>query len=140
MVAWQRTFHEGIAPSLSTPGLEALRTALATDDPELIQGATTQPPPLPYISGWPVEGACGVTYPAWKGDGLETIAEVEEVFAQTCLECDQRLDEPAAVRFFLNWFDETPRQEMRRLFLPEVETVLEQRRQERNESHEPDSR
>jgi hypothetical protein len=43
---------------------------------------------------------------------------------------DQRLGEPAACRWFLNWFDETPRDEMRRLLLPEVQQLLAERQAE----------
>jgi hypothetical protein len=68
-----------------------------------------------------------VGFCAWKGDGLETVAEVEEFFARVCFEADQVLGEPAACRWFLNWFDETPRDEMRRQLLPEVNRVLAQR-------------
>jgi hypothetical protein len=44
-----------------------------------------------------------VGYCAWQGDGLETVAEVEEFFARVCFEADQVLGEPAACRWFLNW-------------------------------------
>jgi hypothetical protein len=55
---------------------------------------------------------------------LETVAEVEEFFARVCFEADQRLGEPAACRWFLNWYDEAPRAEMRRLLLAEVNRAL----------------
>jgi hypothetical protein len=64
---------------------------------------------------------------AWQGDGLETVGEVEEYFARICFEADQRLGEPAAVRYFLNWFDDTPRVEMRRELLDEVNGTLAER-------------
>jgi hypothetical protein len=68
-------------------------------------------------------GFCG-----WQGEGLETVAEVEEYFARLCFEVDQRLGEPAACRWFLNWFDETPRDQMRTHLLAEVQRTLAQRR------------
>jgi hypothetical protein len=55
---------------------------------------------------------------------LDTVAEVEEFFARACFETDQRLGEPAACRWFLNWYDETPREEMRRQLLAEVNRSL----------------
>jgi hypothetical protein len=64
------------------------------------------------------------------GDGLETVAEVEEFFARMCFEVDQRVGEPAGCRWFLNWFDETPREEMRAELLAEVERALLRRRQQ----------
>jgi hypothetical protein len=128
MEMWRRVFREGVAPVLSTKGLYALRHALVRDDARLIQGATTTPPPMQCVLDWPVEGACVVGYCAWQGDGLGTVGEVEEFFARVCFEADQRLGEPAAVRFVLNWFDATPRDVMRKLLLPEVDRALAERR------------
>jgi hypothetical protein len=128
MDSWQKVWREGLAPLVSTAGLEALRTALVNDDARLLQGATTTPPPLQCVQDWPVEAACALGYCGWQGEGLESVAEVEEYFARLCFEVDQRLGEPAACRWFLNWFDETPRDEMRRLLLAEVQLTLGQRR------------
>jgi hypothetical protein len=128
MESWRKVWREGVAPLLSTAGLEALRQALTTDDARLLQGATTTPPPLQCVQDWPVEAACALGFCGWQGEGLETVAEVEEFFARMCFEIDQRLGEPAACRWFLNWFDETPRDEMRDLLLAEVNHALDQRR------------
>jgi hypothetical protein len=127
MEAWRKVWREGVAPQLSTAGLEALRLALTTDDQRLLQGATTTPPPLQCVQEWAVEAACAVGFCGWQGDGLETVAEVEEFFARVCFEADQALGEPASCRWFLNWFDETPREEMRRQLLAEVGRTLAQR-------------
>jgi hypothetical protein len=127
MESWRKVWREGLADQISTSGLKALRKALLMDDARLLQGATTSPPPLQCVQDWPVEAACGLGYCGWQGEGRETVAEVEEFFARTCFEADQRLGEPAACRWFLNWFDETPREEMRRLLLPEVDRSLAQR-------------
>ncbi len=128
MESWKKVWREGVAPLLSTPGLEALRQALTNDDARLLQGATTTPPPLQCVQDWPVEAACALGFCGWQGDGLETVAEVEEFFARMCFEIDQRLGEPAACRWFLNWFDETARDEMRELLAAEVNRALAQRR------------
>jgi hypothetical protein len=128
MESWRKVWREGVAPLLSTPGLEALQRALKNDDARLVQGSTTTPPPLPCVQDWPVEAACALGFCGWQGDGLESVSEVEEFFARTCFEIDQRLGEPAACRWFLNWFDETPRDEMRELLLDEVYRALGQRR------------
>jgi hypothetical protein len=127
MESWRKVWREGLAPILSTHGLRALRRALVNDDQRLTQGSTTSPPPLQCVLDWPVEGACVMGYCAWQGDGLETVGEVEEYFARICFEADQRLGEPAAVRYFLNWFDDTPRDEMRRNLLDEVNRTLAER-------------
>jgi hypothetical protein len=107
-----------------------------TDDPRLLQGATTTPPPLQCVQDWPVEAACVLGYCAWQGEGLETVAEVEEFFARACFEADQLLGEPAACRWFLNWYDDTPRDEMRRLLLAEVNRTLAQRLRTASETTE----
>lgn len=128
MESWRKVWRDGLVPLISTEGLEALRSALANDDARLLQGATTTPPPLQCVQDWPVEAACALGYCGWQGEGLESVAEVEEYFARLCFEVDQRLGEPAACRWFLNWFDETPRDEMRSLLLAEVNRTLGRRR------------
>ena len=127
MESWRKVWREGLAPLLSTKGLEALARALTNDDSRLLQGATTTPPPLQCVEDWPVEAACALGYCGWQGDGLETVGEVEEFFARMCFEVDQRLGEPAGCRWFLNWFDDTPREQMRRELLVEVQRSLAQR-------------
>ena len=127
METWRFVWREGFAPVLSTAGLRSLRAALVTDDPRLSQGATTTPPPLACVQDWPCEGCCGLGWCGWQGEGLETVGEVEEYFARLCYEADCRLGEPAACRWFLNWFDDTPRDEMRRELLAELDLVLADR-------------
>lgn len=128
MESWKKVWHEAAAPLLSDNSLEALRGALQSDDARLIQGATTTPPPLQCVQDWPVEAACLFGFCGWQGEALDTVAEVEEFFARMCFEIDSRLGEPAGCRWLLNWFDETPRDEMRRLLLKEVELTLAERR------------
>ena len=125
--SWRKVWREGVAPLLSTAALESLQRALTNDDARLLQGVTTTPPPLQCVQDWPVEAACALGFCGWQGEGLETVAEVEEFFARTCFEIDQRLGEPAACRWFLNWFDETPRDEMRAKLSAEVARALAQR-------------
>ncbi len=113
-----------MAPLLSLDSLQALKNGLATDDVRLIQGATTTPPPLQCVQSWPVEAACALGYCGWIGEGLVSVEEVETFFARMCFEIDTRLGEPAGCRWFLNWHDSTPRDEMRRQLLPEVELAI----------------
>jgi hypothetical protein len=127
MESWRKVWREGLAPLLSTQSVGVLRKALASDDSRLMQGATTTPPPLSCVQDWPVEAACVIGYCGWQGEGLQTVGEVEEFFARVCFEVDQRLGEPAGCRWFLNWFDDTPREEAVRLLLAEVNRTLAQR-------------
>jgi hypothetical protein len=127
MESWRLVWREGFAPVLSIRALEALWQALRSDDIALIQGSTTTPPPLMCVADWPVEAADAIGLSGWLGEGLETVGEVEEYFARSCFEADQRLGEPAGCRWFLNWFDDTPREQMREQLLPEVERSISQR-------------
>lgn len=125
---WKTVWRQGVAPLLSEEGLQALLTALEKDDERLLQGATTTPPPLLCVASWPVEAACALGFCGWIGDKLETVMEVEEFFATMCFEIDQRMGEKAACRYWLNWFDDTPRDEMRANLIPEVKRSLELRK------------
>lgn len=127
MERWRIIWRRGIVPLLSLAGLKALENALVEDDPRLLQGATTTPPPLQCVEDWPVEGACGLGFCGWQGEGLETVKDVEEFFARICYQIDQAIGEPAACRHFLNWFDDVPREELRRLMLPEVQLALQEK-------------
>ncbi len=125
--SWRKVWRDGAAPLLSTPGLQALRKALVDDDERLLQGVTTQPPPLQCVKDWPVEAACLLGYCGWIGDGLITVAEVEEFFAAMCFEIDKRIGEPGDCRALLNAFDDWPRDTMRKNLLEEVQLALGQR-------------
>lgn len=127
MQSWVHVWRKGLAPLLSDNQLQALRKGLAEDDIRLVQGATTQPPPLQCVQDWPCEAACATAYPGWIGDELKTVGEVEEFFAKMCYAMDQNLGEPAGCRWFLNWFDDTPRDEMRRELLVEVDRTIQDR-------------
>ncbi|MBL8793503.1 MAG: hypothetical protein JNM56_06345 [Planctomycetia bacterium] len=127
MESWRKVWREGFAPQLSAAALQTLRQALEGNDHRLLQGATTSPPPLQCVQDWPVEAACALGFCGWQAEGLETVSEVESFFAQACYEADKRLGEPAMCRWFLNWFDDTPRADMRRELLAEVNLELDRR-------------
>jgi hypothetical protein len=130
MRTWQWVWREGIAPSLSTAALEALAQALERGDRGLVQWTVTFPPSLQALSDHPVEATCAVGYCGWRGEGLKTVAEVQDYYTRVCFEAGQRLGEPAACRWFLNWCDDTPRAEMCRLLLAEVRETLSRRGRE----------
>lgn len=128
MNSWRTIWRYGLAPCLPTAGLEALRWALRRDDPRLLQGATTRPVALAALRECPVEGACAIGWCGWHGAGKRQVRAVEEFFARVCRVADELLGEPAACRHFFDWYDETPREKMRRQLLGEVEEVLVERR------------
>jgi hypothetical protein len=124
MESWRETWRYGFVPVLSTAALEALKVALETDDPRLVQHATTFPVWDDATKGEAVEAACVVGFCGWQADELPTVDAVHEFFARACFEADQLLGEPAACRWLLNWVDDTPRDEMRRELLAEVALAL----------------
>ena len=127
---WVRVWRGGLAPVLPTAGLEALRDALRTDDSRLTQGSTTTPPPLMCVADYEVEAACALGYCGVVergGWGAATVGEVEESFARWCHDCGRAIGQEDACRSFLCWFDDTPRDVMRRELLPEVERELARR-------------
>lgn len=141
--SWRRVWREGFAPIMSTEELVALRDACRGDDQRLVQGSTTTPPPLMCVQDWPCEAGCALCYPfamthggfslaedgktRVENPGACTVGRAEERFAQLCFDADQRMGEPAACRFFLNWFDDHSREEVRRELLAECELELESR-------------
>ncbi len=127
MHKWRRIWREGLAPQLSSAGLRALQSALFNDDIRLVQGVTCFPPPLDLLGKCAVGGACAIGFSGWQGDGLTRIEQVDAYFVHVCDVADAALHEAAGCRYFLNWFDETPRAEMRRELLAEVNLALAMR-------------
>lgn len=118
VVAARRTFPG------ADDSIRRLLAALQSDDERLLQGATTVPPPLLCVQDWPCERADFLAWlslgselppagPLPVADGGPTVGEAEEGFARLCSGADQVLGEPAGVRWFLNWWDDTPRPEAR---------------------------
>ena len=120
---WKKVWREA-AKLMPYAGLVAIRKALLDDDENLLQGATTSPPPLACVSDWTCDGCCIFSWAGWKGNDLHFVGEVEEYFADFCYQLDKELNEPAGSRWFLNWYDETRRPEMIAAMLPEVELAL----------------
>lgn len=109
MESWRKVWREGFLPQFNERQRTELRIALQSDDPRLTQGSTTTPPPLLCVQDWPVEAACAIGFAGWHGSDLKTVGEVEEFFAKACYEADQLLGEPAACRYWLNYWDAEPR-------------------------------
>lgn len=125
--SWKKVFHEGFAPSFTIPQLQFLRALVANNQESLIQGGTCVPEPLACVLDFPVESACFVAAAGvyeHDGFGHATVEEVENFFARACYECDERLGEPLACRWFLNYFDETPREHLLAELLPELDKAI----------------
>src|SRR5260370_27576661 len=117
MNRWQIVWRRGLAPQFTTSGLRSFRQALNDDDSRLLRGATTSPPPLQCVGDWPVEAAGCIGYCGWKGEGLNSVAEGERFYLTASDAADCRLGERGSIRAFVDWFDDTPRDELRRLLL-----------------------
>ncbi len=117
MELWKKVWREGIAPQMSQDELSSLAKALREDNIDLIQGATCLPAGTPDA---PTEAACALS---WGGIG-QPVKATEDRFQQFCDGCDERMNERAVCRYFLNWFDDTPRDHMRRELLTEVQAAL----------------
>lgn len=140
MRSWQIVFESGFLPLWSNETLERALAALDGDDHRLTQGSTTTPP-LMCVSDWSCEACDLIAFCSVEDPFESTVGEVEEGFARACFEADQRLGEPAACRWFLNFWDDEPRgslfeevavvirQELRRRTIklsPELKAAIEQ--------------
>ena len=130
MESWRTVWREGFAKVTPLAGLLVLKELLEKDDPKLLQGTTTKPPPLMCVQDWPVEGcdaisATGLT--PERSFGVATVGEIEEHFADMCFEADRLLCESAACRWFLNWWDDTPRGTAIAELLAEVEKAISEK-------------
>lgn len=119
---WQVAWRNALAPRLPRRGLEALRKALLCDDQSLLQGRTVRPSQFLGRHNEKAEAACAIGFCGWKS-GLDTVLEVTEFFDDLIESAEPKLG-PSTCRHFLDWFDETPRSEMRRRLLSEVEKYL----------------
>jgi hypothetical protein len=123
---WRKVWRQGIVPQLTKAGLRGLQKALERDSHRLITGATTCPPPLQFLAKLPVKACCPLCFALLDGKQPYAISvgSLEEQFALACYQGDQLAEEPGAIRYFLNWVDEAPRETMRRELLAEVKLAL----------------
>lgn len=124
MEAWRKVWREGFVQQLSALELESVRKGLRANDYCLVQGSTTVPPPMQVVLDCPIEATDILAYGAWKSGGLKTVGEAEEYVAKLCFQADTALGEPAAASYFLNWYDDTPREEMRIAMIAEINLAL----------------
>lgn len=127
MESWRLAWRVGLEPLLPDAALEVIRTALLTDDPQLIQGRTLLP--LPATAYDDCKGACLIAYAGWQSEKLETVWEVEEYFARKCFDMEVALKNSGGCGWLLTWFDETPRENMRTSLLPEVQLAIANRKE-----------
>jgi hypothetical protein len=88
------------------------------------------------VLDWPAVGRCPICWLACRQSGAERVGEAEERFAVACFRADELLGQPAGCRYFLNWVDDSPREEMRRGLIEEIDRVLAERRHARTHCDE----
>lgn len=127
---WRVAWRDGIQPQISLFALHALRDALATNDPHLMQGVVCQD-----MTTWrgrfpdePSRGlcACAIGY-AGLASGAKTVGAVEEWFNDVVQAADYNLDKNGGHLAFLDWFDAESREEVFTELLGEVEEEIERR-------------
>ncbi len=126
METWKTVWRQGIAPQCTDEQLQALSLALECDYPELIQGATCEPVPMLCNYDLLCQCACPISFLGWK-TGMETVGEVEAFFQRTTFAAAIALGEQEAVRWLINWWDESPRETARNDLLAEVQASLAER-------------
>lgn len=126
MEKWRIVWRDGIAPNLPVDGLRALLKALVEDDKALVQGRMCSPPVYKGFENQLIVAACAISYPGWCS-GMRTVGELEKFIGKICDAADKKFEEPAACRYFINWFDSSPREVMRRELIPEVQLEISKR-------------
>jgi hypothetical protein len=58
---------------------------------------------------------------------METENFLQGEFSRICHAIDMEIGEPAACRYLINWWDETPRNLARAQLLPEIDRELDRR-------------
>lgn len=132
---WRKTWRQGFVPLLSDAQLASLRKAIVEDDPRLVQGRTfvaANGYDSPFLTEHLVGGACLVGWCGWQVDGLSKVSEVLDYFRRFCHRVINSMGRPSEdgcykVNEFLRWFDETPREEMRRELLAEINLAQAER-------------
>jgi hypothetical protein len=102
--AWRTLF-----PHLPPAGVVSLRTALAADDPRLVQGASVVPMMLIRNYREPICAADAVLFALWQGsDNAKTVGDID-----LALEDLYTMRLGPALKLVNNHWDDTPRERAR---------------------------
>lgn len=124
MEPWRKVWREGIAPQLTDAELSLLRDAIESNDRRLTQQQTTKPLPLEVNADSDCEGADILGYAAMVSSNKPTVRAVESSWMRLCERADDLLGNEDSLRDFIRWYDDVPREEMRRELLREVSNEL----------------
>ncbi len=128
METWRFIFRKGFAPLLSFSALEALKSGIQQDDPALLQGCVVFPKLIPGFWDVPAVATGLLAYIGKEGEGLFSVAEVTEFHNRLKEAAAQKLGAVNIAQGFIEWFDKTPRQLMRKELLKEVRREIKARK------------
>ena len=128
MEPWRLIFRRGFAPLLSNSALNALQDGLKQDDPALVQGCVVVRRPVPGCWDLAAVVLGLLAYVGREGEGLFSVFEVSEFHERLKEAAAQKLGQMDAATLFLNWFDKTPRDLMRKNLLQETHLELRKRK------------
>lgn len=136
MEQWRRYFRHGIAPLVENAQLEYVLGILKSDSEKMCQGDTVilrkviAESGLTYYHGdLPPVSGCFVSLIHMSDEKL-TANEVDAKFGPFL--CRVGLNHGLSSHF-INWFDDSPREEVRRELIAEIELVLDARNPKRSE-------
>jgi hypothetical protein len=124
--AWRKVWREGVAPQLSTEGLQGLLDALKRDDSRIITGATTEPPAFSAASSLPIERCDPVIFAMLDGHSPAacTVGLMDEAFGRLAIRCSELCGMPRAIGTLLCWLDEQDRETWRIELMRETSLAL----------------
>jgi hypothetical protein len=128
--AARHAFTYGFAPQFTEATLIALRDALVSDDPRLMQGRTTEPEPVLMHHGLKIECACAIGFCAWVQNQSVTVGEVLIGYGDMLDQADRNLGRMCAYSPFLHAFDDTPREIVFPAMAELVNEILSERQQQ----------
>ncbi len=114
---WRMNWRNEIARLFSDKALEALRTAILTDDPKLIQRQT-----VASDDGVEISGACGLAFGVWAEEKVCGPHDLLERFEAKFGLCRVNIWP------FVSWYDSAPRHLMRSEFVSEIHRELRARK------------
>jgi hypothetical protein len=125
MEAWRRAWRDGFSPLLSAAAKECLLIGLDADDPCIVQGKTCEPPEHFANSRERIAMADALSFAGWQaGEHDGTVGGCQAYFDRLSVEAAERLGKVSDAVAFLNWYDSTPRAEMRRELADELRGEL----------------
>lgn len=126
--ATRRVFHEGFVPLLKDEELWVLKGWLTMAPERFKQGYTLYPVPTPAEEPYMMPDCGCLITNIGRINMLKYADELYEYFARMCYNIDQNMGEPSAVRYLLNWYDDSPWEDVKNGSIEELEAALQCRK------------